>query len=455
MLKVKSSNAKLIGLITLCIIMLLFTNTALAEEEYNIILTLQAPTPTERGGFGNDITLDGECLIIGEWHSSFDDLSQVGRAYIFDSDWNIVSTLSAPIPSQGDTFSQSIDANEDIVVVGSPRTKPEGLREVGEAHVFSFGGSLLLTLKSPTPSATGYFGFEAAVGRDIVVVAELGGIKEVYFAGCVHVYSSEGDHLATLVSPSMKASAEFGRSLAVSDEFIVAGEPGWYGGALERGSVHVFNYDWNHVATLNPPEQGERTLFGYRVAIDHDIIVVGEPLATVDGHVKAGRAHIFDTGWNHIAILQAPTPEDNGEFGIDVAVRGNLIVVGESKSDAEVLNGGKAYVFDLEGNLISALLSPEPTVGAQFGDRVATDGEFIAVSEIEANVGDVMKAGKVHVFGLGESPVEQPAPEEETTETESESESEKSGGIPGFPIESIVISIVLAVVWLWLIQRKR
>jgi hypothetical protein len=217
----------------------------------------------------------------------------------------------------------------------------------------------------------------------------------------------------------------------------------------------VFDYDWNHVATLNAPEQGEGTLFGYRVAIDSDIIVVGEPLATVNGHVKAGRAHIFDTGWNHIAILQAPTPEDNGEFGIDVAVRGNLIVVGESKSDAKVLNGGKAYVFDLEGNLISALLSPEPSVGAQFGDRVVTDGEFVAVAEVEANVGDVSKAGKVHVFGLGEPAVEQPALEEETTETESDTESEKSGGIPGFPLESAVLSLVLAVLLLWLIQRQR
>ena len=62
------------------------------------------------------------------------------------------------------------------------------------------------------------------------------------------------------------------------------------------------------VATLNAPEQGERTMFGDQVDIDGDIIVVGEPRATVDDHLRAGRAHIFDTSWNHLAMLQSPIP---------------------------------------------------------------------------------------------------------------------------------------------------
>ena len=79
------------------------------------------------------------------------------------------------------------------------------------------------------------------------------------------------------------------------------------------------------------------------------------------------------------------------------------------------------------------------------------------VCEADVEAGGESKAGKVHVFSLGEPAAEQPAPEEETTEAESEpeSESEKSGGIPGFPLESIVISIALTVILLWFMQRKR
>ena len=34
--------------------------------------------------------------------------------------------------------------------------------------------------------------------------------------------------------------------------------------------------------------------------------------------------------------------------------------------------------------LISTLVSPDPTVGAQFGYKVATDGEIVVVSDVEA-----------------------------------------------------------------------
>jgi hypothetical protein len=199
----------------------------------------------------------------------------------------------------------------------------------------------------------------------------------------------------------MKREAEFGTSLALSDEYIIVGEPGYITRPIEIGSVHVFDYDWNHVATLNAPEQGEYSGFGNQVATDGDIIVVGEFMATVDGHEKAGRAHIFDTGWNHLAVLQAPAPDDNGEFGIDLAVGGGLVVVGEGKGDVSDMNEGKTYLFDLEGNLISTLTSPDPTIGARFGYRVATDGEFVVVAEVEATADELIKAGRVHIFQAG------------------------------------------------------
>jgi len=251
----------------------------------------------------------------------------------------------------------------------------------------------------------------------------------------------------------------FGWSIAAGDEYVLVGETGYVFENMipEICSVHVFDYDWNHVATLNAPDQQERTCFGISTSISSDYVVVGEPWATVDGHEKAGRARIYDTDWNHVATLDSPTPEALAEFGCDVAMGGDIVVVGERKGDVDSMNEGKVHIFDLEGNLIASLVSPEPAVSALFGHSVETDGEIIVVGETDIEAGGETKAGKVHVFGLGEPIAEQPAPEEETTETESEpeTESETSGGIPGFPLESIVLSIVLTVIGLWLIQIKR
>ncbi len=100
-------------------------------------------------------------------------------------------------------------------------------------------------------------------------------------------------------------------------------------------------------------------------------------------------------------MLESPTPEDNGEFGIHVAIGGGLVVVGERRGDVVTMNEGKAYVFDLEGNLVDTLVSPDPEVGAQFGWRVATDGEIIVVADVLHSADGVSQAGTVHVFGKG------------------------------------------------------
>jgi hypothetical protein len=217
----------------------------------------------------------------------------------------------------------------------------------------------------------------------------------------------------------------------------------------------VFDHDFNLVQTLQSPDLQNYSLYGDVVDISQDCVLVSEKWATVDGHEKAGRVHVYDTQWELLFTLQSPTPEDNGEFGEDVDIDGVLIVVGERKGDVEVMNEGKAHVFDLEGNLLATLVSPEPEIGAQFGYKVLTDGEIVIVDELEATVEGVGKAGKVHIFRPGEPPTQQPEPGEEPTEPESEPESETRKGIPGFPLESTVISIILAILVLWLIHRNR
>jgi hypothetical protein len=97
--------------------------------------------------------------------------------------------------------------------------------------------------------------------------------------------------------------------------------------------------------------------------------------------------------------------------------------------------------------------APDPAVGAQFGYEVATDGEIVLVAEVEATVDGVSRAGKVHIFGLGE-PVAEPVVEEPVVEEEAE-EPKSGSGIPGFPYESVLLGVVSVILVLWFIQRRR
>ena len=389
-------------LIVLIVLVVSLVVPTRAEEEYGLIATLQSPTPDGYGGFGSEIALSEGLFLIGEERASVDDLRGGGKAYIFDSDGVLVSVLSSPTPRANEDFGDTVDVQGDIIVVGNLAAIIGKLEWAGKAHVFDSHGSLLYTLQSPQPKTSGFFGSEVAIGKDVILVGALGTEEGIYLAGSVHVYTFEGVHLTTLTSPSMKHAGWFGYALAANEEFILVGESGGKSAPpFVIGSVHVFDYDWNHVVTLQAPESKARANFGGSIAISGDVVVIGEDWADVEGHERAGRVHIFDTGWNHLATLQAPVPEDSGDFGIDVAVGGDIIVVGERKEDVKSQNEGKAYVFDLQGNLISTLTSPEPSIGTQFGWRVDTDGEIVVVAEFEATVDGEVKAGKVHIFQAG------------------------------------------------------
>jgi len=458
-MKQKKTARMQTAFLLLCIITSLILHVE-ADEEYNVIVTLQAPEPTSFGGYGSETALFEEGIGIGEWTGDIGDISSAGRAYIYNTDWELISILQVPTPKETENFGRSVDVLGDIIVVGCSTANVEDIREAGKVYVFDSEGTPLTVLQSPDPKAVGFFGIEIALSKDSILVAEPGGQEQgIPYPGSVYEYSYEGALIRNVTSPFMKPEGVFGASLAANDEYILVGEPGKIctGHPLDIGSVYVYDYDWNLVTTLQPPDLLERSFFGFSTSISGDYLVIGEYWATVDGHEMAGRAHIYDTSWNLMATLQSPTPEAMAEFGKDVVIGDDIVVVGERRGDVDSMNEGKVHVFDVEGNLISTLISTAPFPGNQFGCSVETDGNIIVVCEADVEAGGESKAGKVHVFGLGEPAAEQPAQEEETTETESESESEseKSGGIPGFPLESIVFSVVFAVLVLWLIQRSR
>ena len=458
-MKRKEIKSKHVGLI---ILIFLATNLVVhirAEDEYHVIVTLQAPEPTASGGFGAETKLFEEGILVGSFKADVDGIASGGQANFYDSDWNLITTFQQPTPGRGG-FGRQVDAYGDKLAITNVWATVDSYRDAGKVYLFDTDGSLILELKAPIARGARLFGMDVALGKDIILVSEIGAIVEGFsHAGLVQVYDYEGGYIRNLTSPSMRAEGGFGGSIAAGDEYVLVGEAGSVFMNLipKICTVYVYDYDWNHVATLNAPDQQERNCFGISTSISSDYVVVGEPWATVDGHEKAGRAHIYDTDWNHVATLKSPTPEAFAEFGCDVAMGGDIVVVGERKGDVDTMNEGKVHVFDLEGNLIVSLISPEPAVSALFGHSVETDGEIIVVGETDVEAGGESKAGKVHVFGLGEPAAEQPAPEEETTETESEpeTESDKGGGIPGFPLESIVLSVALAVLVLWLLQQRR
>ena len=235
-----------------------------------------------------------------------------------------------------------------------------------------------------------------AVSGDIVVVGEvLGDIEGYGKPGRAHIFTTDGTLLASLQAPEPTSSAWFGFAVAVSGDIVVVGELYADPEGLENaGRAHIFDSEGNHIAILQAPEPEAHNTFGFSVDTDGEIVVVGE-----ESTVKPGGAFLFDTEGNYIASIQDPELLASSAFGTSVAVNGDIIVAGAWGATVEdVATAGKAYVFDNEGNLVATLQSPEPQEVGYFGYPMDVSGEIVLVNEWFARVEGKDRAGRAHIF---------------------------------------------------------
>jgi hypothetical protein len=252
-------------------------------------------------------------------------------------------------------------------------------------------------IESPEPQSDSYFGFPVDLCGDTMVVGESWiSVEGFSQAGRAHIYDINGTLRVTLQSPTPQGFGWFGRAAAISGDIIIVGEPG---ASIEVvGRVYIYNSDGSLRATLQSPDQPAGG-FGRSLCFCGDTIVVGEPRTDVEGKINAGRVHLHDSDGNFLETLQSPEPVIEGRFGFRVGGSEDLIVVSEHYAKVgDTGQAGKAYIFDSDGDLLATLQSPDPQYNAGFSRSVAVSGDIVVVGEYYAEVNGQSKAGRAHVF---------------------------------------------------------
>jgi len=486
--------------------------------DYRLIAVLQSPDPFSNGEFGDVVAIGSRVILVGEPNADVGGVREAGRVHVFDLEGALIRTLFPPETRVSGGFGWRIAAGEERVVVADrwgvyvydsgaellmelvfpgedgPLQRlgldvGEGLLAVGcsnltrgvegAVYLFDHGGGLIATLHSPDPEADPRyhsFGASVALGDGILAVGEdhsrVEGVEGFGDAGRVHVYDLGGSHLRTLESPEPFYWGCFGGCLEVSDGLLYVNEPDEGGlTGLHRegtGRVHVYDAGGALLRTIGPPDLGAPSPFG-AVAIGGGVIVVGEPRADVGEVGQAGRVHVFDLDGLLLCNLRSPAPRLYGEFGggspagPSVAVRGEVIVVGEHFANSEgVFKAGRAYVFRRVAELDLRGLTVSPGEVKEGGTvtvsvECVNSGPLSGYGEVALRVGGEVVEVREVALGPGEAEtllfeVAAAGDGLQAVEVDGLSSSfmVRGGGplerVPGFHLEAVVSGLVLAVV---------
>ena len=278
-------------------------------------------------------------------------------------------------------------------------------------------------LTAPDGQAGDQFGFVAIDGDTIVVGAPFDDIGPNIDQGSAYVFVKPASgwngapgEPARLIASDGAGGDAFGLQLAISGDTIVVGAR-WddIEGRIYQGSAYVFvkpDGGWsgtlNQTAKLTASAGAANDIFGDRVAIDGDTIVVGARADDIDTLSDRGSAYVFVKpagGWIDNLENATLNPSDSSiaaQFGSSVAIHGDTVVVGALGTSA---GRGAAYVFvkppagwpgSLDPN--ATLTAADAAVGDLLGVSVAVAGDTVAVGASGDDTGTTLNHGSAYVF---------------------------------------------------------
>jgi hypothetical protein len=314
-------------------------------NNHTLMKTLTSPNAQYFGDFGWAIALSGKMLVVGAIYENSSGLNEPGRVYVYDvTTGSLIHALSSPNAQNHGDFGDAVATDGKLIVVGAGGENASGKSAAGRSYIFNAAsGSLMRTLKSPSPQTIGDFGASVAICNQTVIV---GAPVENQWRGHAYEFNVvSGSIIRTLTSPHSQYYGWFGVSIATNGKVIAVGADGE---ASEAGRVYIFNATSGVlIRRLSSPNSQSEGYFGYSVAITGRIIVVGAWGETSRGQLFAGNAYIFNIATGFVLkTLTSKNPQNNGVFGLSVTAAGNTVSVGAPNEIANGrLAGGIVYVY--------------------------------------------------------------------------------------------------------------
>ncbi|MDC0156580.1 Ig-like domain-containing protein [Verrucomicrobia bacterium] len=283
-------------------------------------------------------------------------------------------------------FGHAVQINDwNQTIVGAPG---QGTLD-GAVYLFnreSNGSQTQLQMMMPSV-VDGQFGASVEANGDFLGV---GAPDESGFQGKAYLYMRESNGSYALwethAPPSPQAGDSFGWAMAMDTSSMVVASLQRQNGGSGQVSHYSKNPDntWSFVSSFSSDDNQSGDEFGHDLDLSGNYLIVGAPMADADGN-NSGSAYIFElngSSWSQVSKLQPTGLSIDDKFGYSVALSGNLAFVGAVNGDSNVSNTGCVYVFEKTQSgwtEISKINPPSLTADQLFASNLEVNDDLLMV----------------------------------------------------------------------------
>jgi hypothetical protein len=217
--------------------------------------------------------------------------------------------------------------------------------------------------------------------------------------------------LAKLIPHERPEFHNFGRSLALHGVHAMAGAIGDREVDFGAGAAYFLDElapcNWGIVQKVVASDGGREELFGSGAAMLEGVVFVG-----ARRHAIGGAAYVFEPDadgiWREVQKLLPQGATLGAEFGDDLAVDGDVLIGGARRDNVRFSDDGAAYVFERDERgswaQVARLNAPDGSGGDAFGSSVGVSGTTVVIGAAN-NDDQGQSAGTAYVFDRDEQGV--------------------------------------------------
>ena len=362
-----------------------------------------SPTPDDDidqtpAQYGWKVDIDNDVMVTGAPFADVNGITSSGYVDVLRHDGNrwvceqrLYQWDTPDVLMERAYFGRAMSVSGNRLAIGAPRVLNNGL-SAGAVYLFTYDGNSWVyedVVRASDPNTDMYYGFDVMLDGDRLIVGAHYDDEKGNKAGAAYIYDWNGtgwQETTKLIASNGYANNYFGYAVGLDEDVAVVSA---FGYGSDTGAVYVYRFNgssWVEEQVLQGLDSTYSDRFGWDIDISNNVIAAGAYYGD-ETATNAGAAYLFNydgNTWTQTTKLMASDGQANDYFGSGVALNdmGQELVVGAYGDDDIAADAGSAYFFALENGSWQEkqkLVESEQTAAAEFGRKVALDGNYLAV----------------------------------------------------------------------------